>query len=181
MGLYRGKLSYLNDFLATDPSYKDGVWCRYHSNKPFAKGDWDVELILNTVDGDLEVNLQVSNGVHIEYTSNGFMWPEGYERDETFSTQLGMDTACIYIGCNESSKEMTQLINDDSIWDFPNTIRIGADGLFGNLWEGLKDSKIHFILIMGLIPSYACCSEQEAVNILENNLGCVLKKCEGGE
>lgn len=59
---------------------------------------------------------------------------------------IGMDTACVALGINESANE---IIKSQDEWQPDCSIRTGTDGYFGHVYEGKKNNELSFIWING--------------------------------
>lgn len=111
----------------SDPEYDESVWCQYR--KEFQDKDWLMKLETSVDDGILQMNLSLgratfSQHVSLQETEKGLSitHPRRYEIKET---ELGIDTARIFLG----SKENWEYFRDEA------AIYTAADGLFGDLLE----------------------------------------------
>lgn len=156
---YKGLIKDLNHIVISDPSYKDGVWCRYEKNNLKEK-DWNVDLQVYSVktkfeDYDIQGTefylllqkekryCKIDEEGTIRYLSN----------IEIKDYTIGMDTACVALGINADAKEIKDSRDE---WQPDCAIRTGTDGTFGEVTEGMKDGKICFLLITGYIEEEFC-------------------------
>lgn len=149
---YKGKIDYINHIVVSDPTYNKDVWCRYEKNDLDEK-NWIVDLSIDLVRekvGDYiiknyyfelllkktEYDCELMDGGKVTYS----------KRNKTNQYDIGIDTACISLGINEYAKE---IVDSKEEYQPECSLNTGADGMFGNVLEGVKNKKINFILISG--------------------------------
>lgn len=113
----------------SDPSYDDTVWCQYR--KAFQASNWLMKAEMSR-DEDNYINITLSCGrstmmadTQVSNEADGSIqltYPARYQSNET---EIGMDTACIFVGN----------LDNFSSWGDSAAIDTGTDGLFGNLYE----------------------------------------------
>lgn len=113
----------------SDPFYDDTVWCQYR--KAFRASDWLMKMETSR-DEDNYINIALSLGrptmiadTQISHETDGsiqFTYPRRYDTSEA---EIGMDTACVFVGS----------LDNFSSWGDSAAINTGTDGLFGNLYE----------------------------------------------
>lgn len=165
---YKGLIKDLNHIVISDPSYEDGVWCRYEKNNLNEK-DWNVDLQVYSVKTKFEDydirgtefylllqkdkrDCKIDEEGSIRYLSN----------IEIKDYTIGMDTACIALGINADAKE---IIDSKDEWQPDCAIRTGTDGTFGEVTEGMKDGNLCFLLVTGYIEEEFC-DENEMLQYL---------------
>ncbi len=168
---YKGLIKDLNHIVISDPSYKDGIWCRYEKDNLNEK-DWNVDLQIYSVKTKFEDydirgtefylllqkdkrDCKIDEEGSIRYLSN----------IEIKDYTIGMDTACIALGINEDAKE---IIDSREEWQPDCAIRTGTDGTFGEVTEGIKDGRLCFLLVTGYIEEDFC-DEKEMLKYLVNH------------
>ena len=168
---YKGLIKDLNHIVISDPSYKDGIWCRYEKDNLNEK-DWNVDLQIYSVKTKFEDydirgtefylllqkdnrDCKIDEEGSIRYLSN----------IEIKDYTIGMDTACIALGINEDAKE---IIDSREEWQPACAIRTGTDGTFGEVTEGIKDGRLCFLLVTGYIEEDFC-DEKEMLKYLVNH------------
>lgn len=155
----KGLIKNLNHIVISDPTYENGVWCRYEKNGLNEK-DWRVDLQINSVktkykDYDIcgtefylllqkdKRDCKIDEEGTIRYLSD----------IEIKDYTIGMDTACIALGINDSAKE---IIDSKEDWQPECAIRTGTDGTFGEVTEGIKDGNLCFLLVNGYFDEDFC-------------------------
>ena len=166
---YKGKIDYINHIVVSDPTYNKDVWCRYEKNDLDEK-NWIVDLSIDLVRekvGDYiiksyyfelllkktEYDCELMDGGNVTYS----------KRNKTNQYDIGIDTACISLGINEYANE---IINSKEEYQPECSLNTGADGMFGNVLEGVKNKKINFILISGYFDE-SIIEEHDLLDYLE--------------
>lgn len=110
----------------SDPWYEGDVWCQYR--KSFMDTNWFMKLDTHVDDNVLLFQLDLGrptmvNSVKAKETEKGysFRFPEHYSMSDK---ELGIDTACIYLGSMKNFKEFGESI----------ALNTGGDGGFGDLF-----------------------------------------------
>lgn len=125
------KYAYINEIkdgiVFSDPWYDENTWCQYR--KAFTDRDWYMKL--DTSEGEFDTlcfqmvlgRATFVNSVKTKETEEGysFRFPEHYMMADK---ELGIDTACIYLGSMNNFKEFGESI----------AIKTGGDGGFGDLF-----------------------------------------------
>lgn len=111
----------------SDPWYDENTWCQYR--KEFSDRNWFMKL--ETHDGEYDTlcfqlvlgRSTMVNSVNVKETEEGYRlrFPEHYLMSDK---ELGIDTACIYLGSMKNFKEFGESI----------AFETGADGGFGDLF-----------------------------------------------
>lgn len=149
---FNGKINSLNHIVISDPSYENGIWCRYENDK-IDNQDWLVNLDISSVEdkiGDYNVKgiefvlLLKQNEKDCDINEKGSL---SYSNDINIKDyEIGIDTACVAMGVNDKAK---QIINSRDEWQPSCSIRTGSDGIFGEVYEGKRNDKLSFLLITG--------------------------------
>lgn len=155
----KGLIENLNHIVISDPSYKKDVWCRYEKND-LSEKNWKVDLQIYPVKtkykdydiGGTEFYLLLQKDKRdCKIDEEGTI---RYLSDiEIKDYTIGMDTACIALGINDSAKE---IIDSREDWQPECAIRTGTDGTFGEVTEGIKDGKLCFLLVTGYFDEDFC-------------------------
>ena len=156
-----GKIDKLHSFVASDPSYGEGVWCRYEVH-PNSDKPWKAELLLKNIDEkvhDDEDNFDYDvQGVDFslylyEASNKQFKLHEDggftrYKSSVLKEYQIGADTACIAIGANDMADEIKGCKEE---WQPACSLRTLTDGLIGVVTEGRDNGNLSFILLNGFL------------------------------
>lgn len=127
----RAKATTIDGIMYSDPSYKSDVWCRYEIE--LNGKDWvaDYKAVDKNDDGyeyfDFAFVLShpsYADKINIGQDLSSFVCPETLQVSET---EIGMDTACVYLG-------VPHTFNEDE-WQPLSAIRTGTDGAFGSVYE----------------------------------------------
>lgn len=154
---YKGQIEKINKVVVSDPSYKEGVWCRYESDKVDSSGPWRVQMVVNeyadNVDGydikGIDFSLLLSSSLIFAKTCNlakdgsSFSHPKPLEMKET---EIGMDTACIALGINDVADEIKASIDE---WQPSCALKTLTDGMFGNVIEGSHEGVTYLLYVSG--------------------------------
>ena len=147
---YTGKIEKIDNIVVSDPSYKKDVWCRYERENIKGK-NWvvslDIEEQKEKIGGKkykfIDVNVLLSKDSSfciLDRVSNIC-----YASDiETKKTKIGIDTACVALGINEKANVIN---NTQDEWQPNYALKIGNDGICGEVIEGCKDDEVKFIYI----------------------------------
>lgn len=113
----------------SDPWYDESVWCQYR--KDFRENDWYMKMeTLRDEEGYFDVSLFLGRRTLMAQLSV----EKGGEQGDSVSypyycnfesTEIGIDTAKVYIGNLENF----------AAWGEEGAIRTGVDGMFGELFE----------------------------------------------
>lgn len=174
---YKGEIEQLNEVVVSDPSYKDGVWCRYESDKVDSGGPWRVQMAINDVtdncDGfeikGVDFALLLSSSLIFEKTcqlnkdGQGFSCPQMLEMKKT---EIGMDTACVALGINEVADEIKASIDE---WQPACAFKTSTDGFFGEVYEGSHEGKAYLLYITGYLDEDTGYSVEDVVSYLSEN------------
>lgn len=111
----------------SDPSYEETIWCQYR--KEFQANDWLMKVESSVEDGILRMNICLGRATFSRYVKTQEMekglsitHPRRYEIKET---ELGIDTARIFLGTKENWEQFRE----------EASVYTAADGLFGDLLE----------------------------------------------
>lgn len=173
---YKGKIDQINKVVVSDPSYKEGVWCRYESDAVDSNGPWRVQLAVNEVTDNVEgyefkgidFAVLLSSSLIFEKTCNltkdgsSFSHPKPLEMKET---EIGMDTACIALGINDIADEIKASIDE---WQPDCALKTLTDGMFGNVYEGSHEGIVYLLYISGYIDEDAGYSVEDIVEYLSS-------------
>ena len=167
---FNGKIHSLNHIVISDPSYENGIWCRYENNK-INNQDWLVNIDIYPVEdkiGNYYVKgiefmmLLKQNEEDCNINEDGSL---SYSNDINIKDyKIGIDTACIAMGVNDKAKK---IINSRDEWQPSCSIKTGSDGIFGEVSEGKRNDKLSFLFITGYF-------EEDFIN--QNQLFDYLKK-----
>lgn len=171
---YKGQIEKINKVVVSDPSYKEGVWCRYESDKVDNSGPWRVQMVVNeyadNVDGyeikGIDFSLLLSSSLIFAKTCNlskdgsSFSHPKPLEMKET---EIGMDTACIALGINEVADEIKASIDK---WQPDCALKTLTDGMFGNVIEGSHEGVGYLLYISGYLDEDTGYSVEDIVQYL---------------
>ena len=174
MLFYKGSIEKINKVVVSDPSYKEGVWCRYESDKMESSGSWKVQLAINdvleNVDGFdirgvdftllLSSNLVHEKNCELSEDGQSFSHPKMLKIKEI---EIGMDTACVALGINEFADEIKASIDE---WKPGCALNTMTDGLFGSVCEGSCSGKTHLLYISGYLDEDTGYSKEDIVNYL---------------
>lgn len=148
---YKGKIKNLNHIVISDPSYEEGVWCRYE-RKNLNERNWFVDIEVNDINEEYK-------GFTIKGTeyrmllqsdrNNAKMLKDAISHSKKIKiekTDIGVDTACVALGINEYAKE---IINSKDEWQPDCSLKTLTDGIVGEVIEGKQDGKMSFLFITG--------------------------------
>ena len=158
---YKGKIEKLDHIVLSDPSYDKDVLCRYEKDNINGR-NWlvNLEIAPDGVDNVFVMTLRKNNNFLIR--NSQMLVPAETEINKY---ALGMDTACMAMGINAIAQEINSCRDD---WQPDCAIKTGADGLFGEVHEGLLGDELQFLVIDGIVDS-GFCSEEELLEDLTNN------------
>ena len=171
---YKGKIKNIDRIIISDPSYSEEVKCRYERTNINGK-EWNVDIVINEVEEEVTKELKVKgaefyilmqnkNGDCILKEDGSFSCHVSNELEET---RIGMDTACVAIGINDTVDEIKDSIED---WQPECALQTGTDGLFGFVTEGRKEGKINFIHMDGYVLDLVDCEIKDIIEYLTKNL-----------
>lgn len=172
---YKGQIEKVNKIVVSDPSYKEGVWCRYENNAfPEMDGPWNVQLAINNYADDY--GDFIAKGVEFSLMlTSSLCWIDHFVLDEKgkqFSyapfvklkeTEIGLDTACVALGANNHADEIKSCVDE---WQPSCALRTLTDGTFGVVQEGTFDSDVHLIFVNGYFDEDTGYSIEDIVNYL---------------
>ena len=149
---FKGKIDNINHIVISDPIYEKKVWCRYEKNGITGK-DWIANL--NIYPTETKIDRYIIKGVEFflllqknnkvcNLDENGTL--KYLKNIELKNYEIGMDSACIALGINDKAKE---IIASQEEWQPLCAIRTGTDGIFGEVYEGIDNEKLCFLLIKG--------------------------------
>lgn len=155
-----GKLDKLHSFVASDPSYGEGVWCRYEAH-PNSDKPWMAQLLIKNID-EMVHDDEFNDDYHIEgvdftlylfEAGRGFkLYDDGcfthYESTVVKEITIGADTACIAIGANDMVDEIHDCKDD---WQPYCSLRTLTDGQIGYVKEGRDNGNLSFIYLNGFL------------------------------
>lgn len=167
---YKGKIKNINHIVISDPSYEEGVWCRYE-RKNLNEKNWFVDLEINDVSEEYE-GLTTSgtefrmllqpNRNNCEMVNDGIKYLKGINIDKF---DIGMDTACIALGINEYARE---IVNSHDEWQPECAMKTLTDGIFGEVMEGEKNDKLSFIFITGYLDKDTGYSKEDILDYISD-------------
>lgn len=171
---YKGQIEQINKVVVSDPSYKEGVWCRYESDRVDSGGPWRVQMAINevtdNVDGydikGIDFAMLLSSSLIFAKTCNlakdgsSFSHPKPLEMKET---EIGMDTACIALGINDVADEIKASIDE---WQPNCALKTLTDGMFGNVIEGSHEGVGYLLYISGYLDEDTGYSVEDIVQYL---------------
>jgi len=148
---YRGKIKDINHIVISDPSYEEGVWCRYEK-KNLNEKDWFVDIEINDINEEYK-------GFTIKGTEYRLLLQSDRDNAEMLEgaishskkikiekIDIGVDTACVALGINEYADE---IINSKDEWQPDCSLKTLTDGIVGEVIEGKKDGKMALLFIAG--------------------------------
>lgn len=171
---YKGKIKRIDKIVISDPSYNENVWCRYERENINAK-DWKINININNVEYEFENNIK-SKGIEFfilmqAENENCTLKNDGsflyYSKNEIEELTIGMDTACVAIGINET---VNKIKSEKDIWQPSCSLQTLTDGEFGCVKEGKSDGKINFIYISGYLDEDTCYTIEDLIKYLTLNL-----------
>lgn len=178
---YNGQIEKINKVVVSDPSYKEGVWCRYESNQIDSGGPWRVQMAINEVsdhvDGfdikGVEFALLLSSSLlskkpcELSKEGSSYLVPMTLHKMlKMKETEVGMDTACVALGVNEVADEIKASRDE---WQPDCALKTLTDGMFGNVQEGSVNGSICLLYISGYLDEDTGYSVQDIVNYLSTN------------
>lgn len=167
---YKGNIEQIKKVIVSDPSYKEGVWCRYESNKFDPRAHWRVQMAVNEVSGNgvdfamlLTSNALIGKGCVLNKDGCSFSHPERLDMKET---DIGMDTACIALGVNDVADEIKASINE---WQPDCALKTLTDGIFGDVVEGSYKGFVFLLYIGGYLDKDTGYSVKDIVQYLSSS------------
>lgn len=151
---FGGKIEELNQIIVSDPSYGSDVTCRYERKNINQK---DMNVLIEIHDYSEKVDKIQINGVEFHiliYSSKSpyFLKEDGSfshsARDKITEFEIGIDTSCVAFGINDFADNIRKAQNE---WHPPFALNTLSDGVFGEVKDGIEDSKIDFIFISGFL------------------------------
>lgn len=182
---YKGKIKELKKLILSDPHYKKGVWCRYQRDFK-EKNDWNVtiDLVERDYTDKYEDKEYHTQGINIDV----FMIPDKYnflskfieikedsicynESVEIKKTSIGMDTAQVAIGANESAKVIENFSKEENPdWRPYFSLKTGTDGIFGEVHEFYLNNTFFAIHFDGWLSDNTDYSIDDILKYLEEKL-----------
>ena len=178
---YKGKIDKINKVVVSDPSYKEGVWCRYESNKIDSGGPWRVQMAVNEVTDNtygietkgVDFALLLSSSLPFEKTcelskdGSSYLVPMALHKTlQIKETEICMDTACVALGINEVADEIKASRDE---WQPGCSLKTLTDGMFGNVQEGSLNGSVYLLYISGYLDEDTGYSIDDIVNYLSTN------------
>jgi len=179
---YKGQIEKVNKVVVSDPSYQEGVWCRYESDKIDSGGPWRVQMAVNEVTDNtygietkgVEFALLLSSNLLSEKAcelnkedGSSYLVPMALHKMlHMKETEIGMDTACVALGVNEVADEIKASRDE---WQPGCALKTITDGMFGNVQEGSLNGSACLLYISGYLDEDAGYSAQDIVNYLSTN------------
>lgn len=175
---YKGQIEKINKVVISDPSYKEGVWCRYESKSfPKMEGPWNVQLAINNYTEDygdfvakgVEFSMMLTSSI---FSNDNFKLDENGKQFSYLpfvklkETEIGLDTACVALGANEYADEIKSCVDD---WQPSCGLKTLTDGTFGAVQEGTYDGKVHMLFFNGYFDEDTGYSIEDIVNYLSTN------------
>ena len=173
----------LDKIVVSDPSYAEGVWCRYERNDIGGK-DWRVHGFIKEVADTFEyegesiptsgVEFMVgmcAPGEHLLLREDGSFRHSAQVKVNEF--EIGMDTACVGLGVNGVADEIKAGRGE---WQPDCCLKTLTDGMFGSVLEGVRDDNVRFLVISGYLDEDAGYSVEDVLEYLQAGLGFELDK-----
>lgn len=146
-----GIIKHINNIVVSDPLYGKEVSCRYEKNN-LNKKNWLADLdIYKTED---KIGKYYIKGVAFNLIIQKNKSVCNIDKDGTLTFpqnikvrkyDIGMDSACIALGINEKAK----IISESKEYQPSFSLKTGTDGSFGEVYEGLKDEEVVFLVLNG--------------------------------
>ncbi len=180
---FQGICRTLDRIVVSDPSYADGVWCRYERNDIGGK-DWRVHGFIKEVADTFDYEGESIPVSGVEFLV-GICAPgetlilreDGSfahsERVKVNDFEIGMDTACIGLGVNDVADEIKASRDE---WQPDCCLKTLTDGMFGSVQEGVRDDKVRFLVISGYLDDDAGYSAKDVLDYLTAAMGFELDK-----
>ena len=154
---FKGKIDNINNIVISDPIYDEETLCRYERSNINAK-DWIASLNIYPI--SIKIDDYDIKGVEFFLLLQANDKVCNLNNDGTFeylkniklkNYTIGIDSACVALGINDKAKE---IIDSQEEWQPLCAIRTGGDGTFGEVYEGIKNGKLCFLLIRGCFDEY---------------------------
>lgn len=173
---YTGRTDEIYKVVISDPSYKEGVWCRYENDNIAACDSWKVQLAINQtsevvegyeikgIDFALLLSADAVSRRACQLTKDGssFSHPRALKIKEY---EIGMDTACVALGVNEVAEEIKASIG---VWQPGCALRTLTDGFFGNVYDGSLGGNTMLLYVSGFLDEDTGYSVEDVVNYLSS-------------
>ena len=179
---FKGICKDIDRIVVSDPSYGEGVWCRYERND-INGHNWKVQGFVNEVHDDYEgipINyVEFVVALSIPDVHYGFMnlHPDGsfaHAADvKVKDYTIGMDTACVGFGVNKVADEIKASRDE---WQPGCCLRTLTDGEFGSVREGVYDDEVKFIVLNGFLDEDTGYSVKDVFDYLVSSLEIELDK-----
>lgn len=170
---YSGKIKELNHIIISDPSYDEGVYCRYERNKLKEKNwlaDIDIYPVSMPVTDEIEMKgiefyILLHRDKHSELKEEGTIQHlKGIKVEEI---EIGIDTACVALGVNDRAGE---IINARGEWQPTCALKTLSDGMFGTVREGKIGNEYMFMCISGYLDEDTGYSMEDIIDYLQYQL-----------
>lgn len=172
---FSGKCVSIDRIVVSDPSYDENVWCRYENNDIKGK-DWNVVGFINDVSENYEGISITGKEFTIALNSPSPFAKLTLKEDGSFAYwervklnkfTVGMDTACVGFGVNENADEIKARRDD---YHPDNCLKTLTDGEFGEVFEGVYNGEVQFVVISGYLDEDAGYSKQDILDYIGSAL-----------
>lgn len=173
---FNGICKEVNKLVVSDPSYAEGIWCRYERNDINGK-NWKVIGFIN--DSKEEYEGIAINGKEFTVAlcapdALGFvqLHDDGSfayaAKNNIKEYTIGMDTACVALGINGQADEIKASHGE---WQPDCSLRTLTDGEFGSVQEGTYNGQVKFIVISGYLDEDTGYTTEDILNYLSSAFG----------
>lgn len=148
---FNGNIKHINNVVVSDPLYDKEASCRYEKNN-LNKKNWLADLDIYKTEE--KIGKYYIKGISFNLTLQKNKSVCKIEEDGSIDYQknievnrydIGMDSACIAFGINDKAK----IITESKEYQPSFAIKTGQDGIFGEVYEGLKNGELVFLILNG--------------------------------